>query len=127
MYILTPPQLRDNPPPEYCVEQWGLTDKIVNELHDWVRTTNPVQNAGYVKEGEAEHDYELRSTDISWIDTNTNPELYNLLGGVIHHANDHHFNIVFTMQTRKVITPCTLMQGSKVSTTTAERFHLVVC
>ena len=71
MYILTPPQHRDNPPPEYCVEQWGLTDKIANDLHDWVRTNNPVQNAGYVKEGEAEHDYELRSTDISWIDTNT--------------------------------------------------------
>ena len=96
MYILTPPQHRDNPPPEYCVEQWGLTDKIVNDLHEWVRTKNPVQNAGYVKDGDDEHDFDLRSTDISWIDTNTNHELYNLLGGVIHHANDFHFKYSIT-------------------------------
>lgn len=96
MYILTPPQHRNNPLPEYRVENWGLTDEIVNDLHKWVKEHNPLQKAGYVQEGTNEHDDTLRSTDISWIDTNTNPQLYNLLGGVIHHANDFHFKYSIT-------------------------------
>ena len=87
-YILTPPQIRNNPAPEYKIKNWGLTDKIVDDLHKWVEEFQPLQMSGYVTEGNDDQDDELRSTQISWIDSNTNPELHNLLGGVIHHAND---------------------------------------
>ena len=55
-YILTPPQIRNNPAPEYKIKNWGLTDKIVDDLHKWVEEYQPLQKAGYVTEGNDEHD-----------------------------------------------------------------------
>ena len=96
MFNLTQPHLNQNPPPEYRIEDWGLTDDVVEELHNWVKEFNPLQRAEYLREGDAEHDDDLRSTEISWIDTRTNPRLYNLLGTAIHRANDDLYRYSLT-------------------------------
>ena len=77
----------------------ALTDDLIAQLDHWVDSEHLLQPAGVITY-EKEHDPrdpKNRITEIAWIDTGTNREVFGKLTEVIHFANNSYFkfNISF--------------------------------
>ena len=92
MYQLTPPNIRSNPFPYFKLQEYGLTQEIINKIEESMQ----VRPAKYITDDDNDNDTTIRSTDIDWIDTRMHPEFYALLGNVIHYANNTLFKYAIT-------------------------------
>ena len=74
----------------YCVKN-ALTDDLIKQLDDFVENHEMLQQ-GKVTLGEDQPQNDRhRITNIAWIDTRTNVEVYNKLTEVIHFVNNNYF------------------------------------
>ena len=71
-------------------------EKILNELEDHVKTHNLLAPAKFIATGEGDKDPKVRVTEIAWIDTRTNGDLYNALSRAINKANHEYFDFHLT-------------------------------
>ena len=71
-------------------------EKILNELEDHVKTHNLLAPAKFIATGEGDEDPKVRVTEIAWIDTRTNGDLYNALSRAINKANHEYFDFHLT-------------------------------
>ena len=87
MYNLIPPLINSNPFPHLKLDN-VLTPEQIQELADHVDKENPLEPAQYITDDDAGFESDVRSTDISWIDTRMFPEIYARLGDAVHYANN---------------------------------------
>ena len=71
----------------------ALTDDLIKQLDDFVEDQNLLQQGKVVLEPNEPQDSldQHRITEIAWIDTRTNGEVYNKLTEAIHFVNNVHF------------------------------------
>jgi PKHD-type hydroxylase len=72
-----------------------IDEEILNELEDHVKTQDLLQPAKFISETDAK-DSNVRVTEIAWIDTRTNPNLYSALTTAINKANNEYFDFSIT-------------------------------
>ena len=72
-----------------------IDEEILNELEDHVKTQDLLQPAKFISETDA-NDSNIRVTEIAWIDTRTNPNLYSALTSAINKANNEYFDFSIT-------------------------------
>ncbi len=70
-----------------------LTDDLIKQLDDFVEDQNLLQQAKVVLEKDEPQDSidQHRTTEIAWIDTRTNGQVYDKLTEVVHFVNNVHF------------------------------------
>ena len=95
MYNLTPPIINSNPFPHFKLDN-VLTPEQIKELDTYVEKEMPLEPAQYITDDDAGFESDIRSTDISWVDTRRFPELYARLGDAIHYANNTLYKYAIT-------------------------------
>jgi len=96
MYNLVPPLINSNPFPHFKLDNVLIPEQI-QELADYVNKENPLEPAGFIEDDNAVGSNDtVRSTDISWIDTNRFPEIYARLGDAVHYANNTLYKFAIT-------------------------------
>ena len=70
-----------------------LTDDLIKQLDDFVEDQNLLQQGKVVLEKDEPQDSidQHRITEIAWIDTRTNGQVYDKLTEVVHFVNNVHF------------------------------------
>ena len=72
-----------------------IDEKILKDLEEYVNIHNLLQPAKFISEGN-DLDPDTRITEIAWIDTRTNSDLYSALTTAINKANNEYFDFSIT-------------------------------
>ena len=74
-----------------------LNDTLLKELEDHVKQHKLLQPAKFISDiPDGDRNPVVRVTEIAWIDTRTNPNLYSTLTAAINKANHDYFNFNLT-------------------------------
>ena len=74
-----------------------LNDTLLKELEDHVKQHKLLQPAKFISDiPDGDKNPVVRVTEIAWIDTRTNPNLYSTLTAAINKANHDYFNFNLT-------------------------------
>ena len=81
-----------------------IDETILKNLEDHVNSHNLIQPAKFITdfggvsndEADSDRNPDVRVTEIAWIDTRTNPDLYGALAIAINKANNEYFDFAIT-------------------------------
>lgn len=95
MFNLIPPIINSNPFPHFKLDN-VLSEEDIKQLDEYTKTEMPLEPAQYITDDEGDFKKEIRSTDISWIDTRRFPDIYQKLGDAVHYANNTLYKYAIT-------------------------------